>query len=41
MAENEKTNRHIIVHKKQHRKLKNGQHEPHQNLGVFSGAPEG
>ena len=25
----------------QHRKLKNKQHEPHQKLGVISGAPEG
>ena len=25
----------------QHRKLKNKQHEPHQKLGVISGAPQG
>ena len=25
----------------QHRKLKNKQHDPHQKLGVISGAPEG
>ena len=36
-----KTNRQIIVHKKQHRKLKTEQHEPHQKLGVISDAPEG
>ena len=42
MAKNEKKNRQtIIVHMTQHRKLKNKQHEPHQKLGVISGAPEG
>ena len=34
-------NRQTIVHVTQHRKLKNKQHEPHQNLGVISDAPEG
>ena len=36
-----KTNRQIIEHKTQHRKLKTKQHESHQNLGVIAGAPEG
>ena len=36
-----KTNRQTIVHKTQHRKLKTEQQEPHQKLGVISGAPEG
>ena len=35
-----RTNRQIIVHKTQHRKLKTKQHEPHLNLGVISGDPE-
>ena len=35
------TNRQTNVHMTQHRKLKNKQHEPHQKLGVISGAPEG
>ena len=35
-----KTNRQIIVHKTQHRKLKTEQHESYQKLGVISGAPE-
>ena len=30
-----------MVHMTQTRKLKNKQHEPHQKLGVISGAPEG
>ena len=30
-----------MAKKTQHRKLKNKQHEPHQKLGVISGAPEG
>ena len=34
-------NRQTIVHTTQHRKLKNKQHEPHQKLGVISGALEG
>ena len=33
MAKNKKTNRQIILHKTQHRKLKTKQHEPHQKLG--------
>ena len=41
MAKNKKTNRQIKVQKTQHRKLKTKQHEPHQKLGVISGAPEG
>ena len=42
MAKNKKTDRQIIVQKTQHRKqLKTKQHEPHQKLGVISGAPEG
>ena len=47
MAEKEKerqTNKQIIVHRTQHRKLKTIQHELHQNItktGVISGAPEG
>ena len=42
MAKNEKqTNRQILVHKTQHRKLKTKQHEPHEKLGLISGAPEG
>ena len=40
MAKNKKTNRQIIVQKTQHRKLKTEQHEPHQNLGIITGAPE-
>ena len=41
MAKSEKkTNKQIIEHKKQHRKLKTAQHEPHQKLRVISGAPE-
>ena len=36
-----RTNRQTIVHKTQHRKFKNKQHEPHQKLGVISGAPGG
>ena len=36
-----KTNRQTIVHTKKHRNLKNKQHEPHQKLGVISGATEG
>ena len=36
-----KTNRQVIVNKKQHRKLKTEQHEPHQKLGLISCAPEG
>ena len=35
------TNRQTTVHITQHRKLKHKQHEPHQKLGVISGAPEG
>ena len=41
MAKNEKDKQTTIVHMTQHRKLKNKQHEPHQKLGVISGAPEG
>ena len=41
MAKMKRTNRQTIVHTTQHRKLKNKQHEPHQKLGVISGAPEG
>ena len=44
MAKKEKdkqTNRQIIVHKTQHRKLNAKQLEPHQKLGVISGAAEG
>jgi hypothetical protein len=41
MAKNEKDKHKTIVHMTQHRKLKNKQHEPHQKLGVISGAPEG
>ena len=36
-----KTNRQTKVHLTQHKKLTNRQHEPHQKLGVISGAPEG
>ena len=36
-----KTYRQIIVHLKQHRKLKTEQHEPHQNLGMIAGALDG
>ena len=36
-----KTNRQTIVQMTQHRKLKNKQHEPHEKLGVISGAPGG
>ena len=36
-----KTNRQIIVHKTQHRKLKTKQHKPHQKLGLISGTPQG
>ena len=39
MAKTKKTN--VIVQKTQHRKLKTKQHEPHQKLGMISGAPEG
>ena len=35
------TNRQKIVHMTQHRNLQNKQHEPHQKLGVISGAPGG
>ena len=38
MAKNEKDKQTTIVHMT-HRKLKNKQHEPHQKLGVISGAP--
>ena len=41
MAKNKKTNRQIIVQMTRHRKLKTKQHNPHQKLGVISGAPEG
>ena len=41
MAKKKRTNRKTKVHMTQHRKLKNKQHEPHQKLGVISGAPEG
>ena len=41
MAKNKKTNRQIIAQKTKHRKLKTKQREPHQKLGVISGAPEG
>ena len=41
MTKIKKTNRQIIVQKTQHTKLKTKQHEPHQKLGVISGAPEG
>ena len=41
IANKKKTNRQIIVHKTQHRKLKTYQHEPHQKLEVISGALEG
>ena len=40
MAKNEK-DKQTTAHMTQHRKLKNKQHEPHQKLGVISGAPEG
>ena len=40
MAKNEK-DKQKKAHMTQHRKLKNKQHEPHQKLGVNSGAPEG
>ena len=40
MAKNEK-DKQTTAHTTQHRKLKNKQHEPHQKLGVISGAPEG
>ena len=36
-----RTNRQTIVHMTQHSKLKDKQHEPHQNVGVISVAPEG
>ena len=36
-----KTNRQIIVHKKQHRKLKTEHHEPFNKLAVIECAPEG
>ena len=36
-----KKDKQTIVHMAQHRTLKNKQHEPHQILGVISGAPEG
>ena len=36
MAKNEKDKQ--TAHTTQHRKLKNKQHEPHQKLGVISGA---
>ena len=36
-----KKDKQTIEHTKQHRKLKNKQHEPHQKLGAISGAPEG
>ena len=35
------TNKQTILHMTHHRKLKNKQHEPHQKLGLISGAPEG
>ena len=41
MTKKKKTNREIIVHKTQHRKLKTEQHEPNQKLGVISGASGG
>ena len=42
MAKNEKKKKNqTTAHMTQHRKLKNKQHEPHQKLGVISGAPEG
>ena len=41
MLKRKKTNRQTIVHMTQHRKLKNEQHEPHQKLGMISGAREG
>ena len=37
MAKSKKTNRQIIVHKTQHRKLKTKHHEPNKNWGC----PEG
>ena len=40
MAKIEK-DKQTTAHTTQHRKLKNKQHEPHQKLGVISGAPEG
>ena len=36
-----KTNRQTIVLKKQYRQLKIIPYEPHKNLGVISGAPQG
>ena len=36
-----KTNGQTIVHMTQHRNLNNKQHEPHQKLGVITGALEG
>ena len=41
MVINKKTNRQIILQKTKHRKLNTKQHEPHQKLGVISGAPKG
>ena len=42
MAKNENDKQYYSTHDtSQHRKLKNKQHEPHQKLGVISGAPEG
>ena len=40
MSKNEK-DKQTTAHMTQLRKLKNKQHEPHQKLGVISGAPEG
>ena len=40
MTKNEKRQQKIIVHKKQHRKLKTKQHESKQKLGVISCASE-
>ena len=41
MSKNKKDKQTKIVHMTQHRKLKDKQHEPHQKLGVISGAPGG
>ena len=42
MTKNEKDKQtNNIVHTTLHRKLKNKQHEPHQNIGVIESAPGG
>ena len=41
MAKKEKDKQTNNSTRTQHRKLKNEQHEPHQKLGMISGAPEG